>query len=70
MIQNVAKTAMPPGQTWWTDLACKECSLLLQGPSEELLVKLFQCVTLYNANHRNTLFVTYRFCAGRQNPYA
>jgi len=60
MIQNVAKTAMLSGQTWWTDLTLKECSLLIQGPRVVLLVKLSQCVPLCNANRRKALFVTYR----------
>jgi len=29
MIQNAAKTVMFSGQTWWTDLILKECSLLI-----------------------------------------
>lgn len=55
MIQNVAKPAIFSGQTWWADLTFKECSLLISGPSAVLLVKLPQCLTLFNSNRRNAV---------------
>ena len=47
----------------WTnpvDRSFKERSLIISGPSAVLLVKLSQCVTLFNSNGRNALFVPYR----------